>query len=198
MAAVGKANLIDVVSLCVVLQEKSNLTESEACDYVVNRLSDWTIEVIYTIKDQTKMPVKVSIDEGKKILGNIFDSAWWIKAGKENDIINEINMSPRQVAVTIYTASNTFDIAREYLSYRSVITLPKNLPTTSNDFVSEQLAILNRAAVEFWSTADPDDKTTHPKKNAVIDWLEKQDFSKISAQQGAAIIRPKWGADGRR
>lgn len=68
---------------------------------------------------------------------------------------------------------------------------------TSKDHISENLAILNKAAHKFWANADKDDKETHPKKQDVIDWLKLQGFSKISAEQGAVIIRPEWAAIGR-
>jgi hypothetical protein len=58
--------------------------------------------------------------------------------------------------------------------------------------ISKDLAILNRAAYEFWSTAYPEDKNTHTKQQVVIDWLKSQGFSDISAKQGAVIIRPDW------
>lgn len=64
--------------------------------------------------------------------------------------------------------------------------------------ISNNLNLLNDAAYEFWSSADPDDKTTHPKKEDVISWLKKNGFSEVSAKQGAVIIRPKWAALGRK
>ncbi|MEY3759220.1 MAG: hypothetical protein RIR39_711 [Pseudomonadota bacterium] len=63
---------------------------------------------------------------------------------------------------------------------------------------SDQLKILNQASERFWSNADQGDKETHPINKTVSDWLLEKGFSAISAQQGAAIIRPEWAAKGRR
>ena len=64
--------------------------------------------------------------------------------------------------------------------------------------ISVNLKLLNRAAREFWSTADPDDANTHPINEDVAHWLKSKGFSDISAQQGATIIRPEWATRGRR
>lgn len=70
--------------------------------------------------------------------------------------------------------------------------------TPENSYISNDFKVLNQATFEFWSTADPDDKTTHPTNKQVATWLEEQGFSNISAKQGAVIIRPEWAANGRR
>ncbi len=71
-------------------------------------------------------------------------------------------------------------------------------PTIPDEYISDYLALLNKAAFEFWSSADPDEKTTHPTNEQVMSWLKKQGFSDINAKQGAVIIRPEWAANGRR
>jgi hypothetical protein len=68
----------------------------------------------------------------------------------------------------------------------------------NQDHISEDLATLNNAAYQFWSSADKDDKKTHPKNEDVEKWLVSKGFSQINAKQGAVIIRPKWAAIGRR
>ncbi len=67
-----------------------------------------------------------------------------------------------------------------------------------NQHISNYLVILNKAAFEFWSSADPEDKNTHPTNKEVFNWLKLQGLSDISAKQGAVIIRPEWAASGRR
>jgi hypothetical protein len=73
---------------------------------------------------------------------------------------------------------------------------PKNI--LDGPHISEELRILIEAADRFWSNADPDEKDTHPTNKKIEEWLKKQGFSDICAQQGAVIIRPEWGAKGRR
>ena len=66
----------------------------------------------------------------------------------------------------------------------------------SEQHFSTNLTLLIEASNKFWKNADPDDKETHSKNEIVITWLIKKGFSKVSAQQGATIIRPKWAAKG--
>jgi hypothetical protein len=73
-----------------------------------------------------------------------------------------------------------------------------NGSSEQRNYISDDLRLLNRAAVEFWSTADPEDRNTHPKQAEVENWLKQQGLSFASAAQGAVIIRPEWGALGRR
>jgi len=69
---------------------------------------------------------------------------------------------------------------------------------TSRAHVSDKLAILNQAAAKFWANADRDDPTSQPKKQDVVSWLMDRDFSKITAESGATIIKPEWAAKGRK
>jgi hypothetical protein len=70
--------------------------------------------------------------------------------------------------------------------------------TFLNDiYISTNLSILNRAAVEFWSKVEKDNKATHPDQTKIVDWLKKKGFSDVSAKQGAVIIRPDWANSGR-
>lgn len=57
---------------------------------------------------------------------------------------------------------------------------------------------MNRAAVEFWSTADRDNRATHPNNADVSAWLHKQGMSKAAANNAASLIRPEWAPTGRK
>ncbi len=63
--------------------------------------------------------------------------------------------------------------------------------------VSDQLAILNQAALKFWGNAKPGDKATHPSNTKVESWLIEQGYTETLASKGATIIRPSWAATGR-
>ena len=78
-------------------------------------------------------------------------------------------------------------------------TIPKQqaLNNKQEIFVSSELKILNDAAVQFWSTAEPDEKGTHTKQEIVEQWLINNGFSKNKAETGASIIRPEWAAKGK-
>lgn len=80
------------------------------------------------------------------------------------------------------------------LNKKTAVEEPRKQLKNPNE--SEKLAILNEATIKFWANADPLEKDTQPKKQIVIDWLISQGFSKISAKQGATIIRPEWAAKG--
>lgn len=69
-------------------------------------------------------------------------------------------------------------------------------PLCNIPYQSGQLQILNQASEKFWGNADPNEKDTHTKNEIVITWLIKKGFSKVSAKQGATIIRPEWAAKG--
>ena len=73
----------------------------------------------------------------------------------------------------------------------------KQIIDCQQDYISNNLKILNDAAYKFWSNADPNQKDTHPTNQQVGDWLKEEGFSEASATQGAVIIRPKWAAKGR-
>jgi len=62
---------------------------------------------------------------------------------------------------------------------------------------SKELVILNKAALNFWANADPEQKDTHPKNEIVKSWLINNGFSDIKATNGASIIRPDWAAKGK-
>lgn len=66
-------------------------------------------------------------------------------------------------------------------------------------YTTPGLLALVEASEKFWGNAEPDDKETHPISKNVEDWLRSEkDFSGGGARQGATLIRPLWGADGRR
>jgi hypothetical protein len=64
-------------------------------------------------------------------------------------------------------------------------------------YISGELKILNDAAYQFWSNAEPEEKRTHTKQEIIEQWLIKKGFSKNKAETGASIIRPQWAAKGR-
>lgn len=68
----------------------------------------------------------------------------------------------------------------------------------SEDYISRDLKLLCEAAEKFWGLADKNEKDTHPTNQEVINWLQEQGCSEITAKQGATIIRPSWAASGRR
>lgn len=74
----------------------------------------------------------------------------------------------------------------------------KPMSTDHGDHISADLALMNRAAFQYWSTADPDDRTTHPDNSHVSAWLQKYGLSKSAADNAASLIRPEWAATGRK
>lgn len=78
----------------------------------------------------------------------------------------------------------------------------KPLTSVESDaqWVSRELALANRAAREFWSTAEPDTPSGHPTKSTVGAWLKEQDSSlaKEAIARITTLIRPNWAATGRR
>jgi hypothetical protein len=64
--------------------------------------------------------------------------------------------------------------------------------------VSDNLAILNQAALKFWANADPKDNATHPINPTVASWLVSRGYSQALAGRGATIIRPEWATKGRK
>lgn len=108
-----------------------------------------------------------------------------------NTLADEINNCYFKI---IENSDNTFVIVNEVIKKNTsdVELLDKNI------YQSDQLKILNEASKKWWSNADPEEKDTHPKNEIVTNWLKDQGFSKISATQGASIIRPDWATKGRR
>ena len=84
-------------------------------------------------------------------------------------------------------------------SQESEVSTMQALNNQSNpNYISKDLAILNRAAIEIWGSVDPTDKETHPEQETVIKWLKLNKISsEVSAKQGATIIRPDWANRGR-
>ena len=66
------------------------------------------------------------------------------------------------------------------------------------DHISKGLELMNRAALEFWWSAERDDTATHPNNADVSAWLQKQGLSKSAADNAASLIRPHWAATGRK
>ena len=123
------------------------------------------------------------------------------KITKENPLYN--------VALGVHTlaneAHNCYFHIIENLEHSLTLANEVNIEITSEipplhtkTYQSDQLKILNEAGQKFWGNADPEQKDTQPINDTVIKWLIDKGFSKISAQQGASIVRPAWAAQGRR
>lgn len=59
---------------------------------------------------------------------------------------------------------------------------------TNNTFDGLQLAMMVKH--EFWSTYDPDDRTTAPKKKDVVDFLVSRGVSRNMAESIDRVARP--------
>ncbi|MEI6065981.1 MAG: hypothetical protein WCP96_01470 [Methylococcaceae bacterium] len=101
----------------------------------------------------------------------------------------EISLNPLR-ATTIFESSKL-----EFLD-----AIPEEIARQvgGKNYISTDLLTLIEAAEKFWSNADPKERDTHAVSKDVSEWLLEKGFSAISAQQGAAIIRPEWAAKGRR
>lgn len=55
---------------------------------------------------------------------------------------------------------------------------------------TNDLALLARAAMEFWKTYDPKHPRTAPKNDAVVAWLKKQGMGARKAEVVASLLRP--------
>jgi hypothetical protein len=62
---------------------------------------------------------------------------------------------------------------------------------------TDELTTLIQAARKFWAGVDRDDRSMHPKKEAVVKWLIEHGFSPTLAVCASTIIRPKWAPIGR-
>jgi hypothetical protein len=62
--------------------------------------------------------------------------------------------------------------------------------------ISDDLILLLKASDKFWKKAIPEEKDTHTKNEIVMNWLQEKGCSKVTATQGATIIRPTWAAKG--
>lgn len=95
--------------------------------------------------------------------------------------------------------ADTVVMADDVVNYFASISTDEDaIKSEYPEYMSTNLKHLNRAAREFWSTADQDDANTHPINEEVVQWLKLKGFSDISAQKGATIIRPEWATKGRR
>jgi hypothetical protein len=74
----------------------------------------------------------------------------------------------------------------------NVNTSKSKFNTNTSSFISKNLTLINRAAYEFWSSVDPEDKTTYPKSLDVEKWLIQQGIPSNTAQRLPSIIKPDW------
>ena len=56
-------------------------------------------------------------------------------------------------------------------------------------YETDLLRKLAATAQRFWSNYDPDDPSTAPTNQQVIDWLKKQDVAERTAEIMATILR---------
>lgn len=63
---------------------------------------------------------------------------------------------------------------------------------------SDELRLAILASSKWWKNVDRDDKTTHPKKPHVAEWLrESHGAEPAAAERIATLVRPAWAAKGR-
>ncbi|WP_373190472.1 hypothetical protein [Halomonas sp.] len=74
-------------------------------------------------------------------------------------------------------------------------TAASDQPAAEHQDYPPQLRALMVAWRTHWGNADPDDRTTCPKKSDVVDWLIERGFSAKNADAGATIIKPQWARD---
>ena len=147
-----------------------------------------------------------SPDDGYSVVADDFNKIWAVAESSlkterlkvVGKIYNPLDANVLPSVFIAWARLKKFPIPPQLESISSVTQVEQPTPNYNQDHISEDLATLNNAAHKFWANADKNDKDTHPKQQDVIDWLKSQDFSDISAKQGAVIIRPKWAADGRR
>jgi hypothetical protein len=84
------------------------------------------------------------------------------------DVVRWANALQIEVPAELEKAVALFAAALDSLS------APSASMATAGDHVSKKLAILNRAAEQWWTSADRDDVNTHPKNAEVAAWLKKE------------------------
>lgn len=62
----------------------------------------------------------------------------------------------------------------------------------SLSYESKSLSVINRAAHEFWSVVNPEDKTTYPKSLDVEKWLIAHGINSNLAHRLPVILKPDW------
>ena len=142
-------------------------------------------------------------EKATDFLGFVYIDRGYIKSFEMtgNLSFNAVEMLDGRVVVTFQPEEKraTTDVYMHSVDLEALKQKPVSAVSEHGDHVSANLALMNRAAVEFWSTADRDDRTTHPENSEVSTWLLKQGLSSPSAADDAAsLIRPKWAAVGRK
>ncbi len=203
-----KNDLINLVTLSKVLALHHRMTNSEACDWVTKVVSNGF--PIYDVSWQGLPQLYDDQERAPDLVLEVFNQNWWNDPQREKHQIPGCNFSIDEIAILKSDASKHFNISIIEIDDLSQTIKIKDDELSGNvapvlpiselqlQHISKDLITLNKAAYEFWSTADPDDKTTHPTTDQVADWLKSKGYSDICAKQGAVIIRPEWAASGRR
>ncbi|EBA00266.1 hypothetical protein [Marinobacter sp. ELB17] len=88
-------------------------------------------------------------------------------------------------------------ITSEHLD--ALLTTPTTASPHDEDYISVALNGMNRAALEFWSTAEKDNSRGQEKNETVAKWLkENYSLSDSLAKSAASLIRPSWASTGRK
>ncbi|OAI00811.1 hypothetical protein A1332_18185 [Methylomonas methanica] len=202
---VTRKDLVNLVCLSKAISRYHQMPLPEACNLVTDRIYDAQLPVYNLQGNGLPRPC-----EKRDAVCEVFNSYWWEEPEKETKYMSGVGMSPTEVAILKIDATKYCQIPSDEISdlffpvsvkseIQSLdINLTPKLCEDQQGYISKFLTILNKAAFEFWSTADPDDKTTHPTNDQVASWLKSQGYSDINAKQGAVIIRPEWAASGRR
>ena len=214
LEVVIRADLIDIVSLSKAVAKYRNMTNAEACDWVTTELNKVEALAFYDISGYS-LPERLSEKRAEFAACECFNQNWWRSPEIEDLAVPGFGgISAKEIAINKTAAEKYCLIPRKVLEeiqeethllfiepqkVISKIPLETNIIShAQNSHISELLMILNEAGRIFWDNADPEQKDTQPINDTVIKWLIDKGFSKISAKQGASIIRPEWAAQGRR
>lgn len=207
---VAASDLISLVLLSKAVALWYSMKIPEAYDWILNNISELSI---YEIGPSTLPEQLEKSDELNCFLIELINSSWWDNPESLHLRFSYYDISFNEIAALKSEAFLIFDLPVPEINdvlqkieddesrldiSNSVDYVPSVKIDESTEHISNELKVLNQAAFEFWSTADPNDKNTHPTNDEVFNWLKKQGFSNISAKQGAVIIRPEWAASGRR
>ncbi|PPD49118.1 MAG: hypothetical protein CTY13_03945 [Methylobacter sp.] len=89
-------------------------------------------------------------------------------------------------------------ILSELTSTKSIAEIGYSKTDETHTKISNQLEVLNKASVRFWSNAVLEEKDTWPNTTDIIDWLRNNNYSESLAKKAASIIRPEWAGAGRK
>jgi hypothetical protein len=203
---------------CLLLSDAASRLDCEIKDildwYIEDEGEEISIYVIppadsYIWLNDGSAPVTASISDGvllldddvKEIIGHGKMNINWTQSGylsrNQKFRFSKVTVTYPQLAIS---EDDFFHISNpRSIKPQNTIETRREIEFLQNKaYPSDQLRILNDASEIFWGNADPKQKDTQPINDTVIKWLMDREFSQISAQQGASIIRPAWAAQGRR